>query len=174
MPSGETVRVGYADQNGRPYRAIGKDLIENGAIPREQMSMQAIRAWLDANPGQAPGMMARNPSYVFFTELKDLAAASGPLGAQGVPLTPGRSLAVDRKFLPLGAPLWVDTTAPEPQGERPLRRLMVAQDTGGAIRGPVRGDVFWGAGPEAEHLAGHMKSPGRLFILLPRTLSPTS
>ena len=174
LPTGEAVRVGYADQNGRPYRAIGKDLIENGAIPREQMSMQAIRAWLEENPGQAPAMMARNPSYVFFTELTDLAAASGPLGAQGVPLTPGRSLAIDRKFLPLGAPVWVDTTAPEPDGERPLRRLMVAQDTGGAIRGPVRGDVFWGAGPEAEHLAGHMKSPGRLFILLPRDLSPTS
>ena len=174
LPTGESVRVGYADQNGRPYRAIGKDLIENGAIPREQMSMQAIRAWLEENPGQAPAMMARNPSYVFFTELTDLAAASGPLGAQGVPLTPGRSLAIDRKFLPLGAPVWVDTTAPEPDGERPLRRLMVAQDTGGAIRGPVRGDVFWGAGPEAEHLAGHMKSPGRLFILLPRDLSPTS
>ena len=136
--------------------------------------MQAIRAWLEANPHQAPGMMAKNPSVVFFTELTDLAAASGPLGAQGVPLTPGRSLAVDRKFLPLGAPIWVDTIAPEPEGERPLRRLMVAQDTGGAIRGPVRGDVFWGAGAEAEHLAGHMKSPGRLFILLPRELSPTS
>jgi membrane-bound lytic murein transglycosylase A len=174
LPTGETVRVGYADQNGRPYRAIGKDLIESGAIPRERMSMQAIRAWLQANPGQAPDIMARNPSYVFFTELTDLAAESGPLGAQGVPLTPGRSLAVDRKFLPLGAPVWVDTMAPEPEGERPLRRLMVAQDTGGAIRGPVRGDVFWGAGPAAEHLAGHLNSPGRLFILLPRDLSPTS
>ncbi len=174
LPDGETVRVGYADQNGRPYRAIGKDLIESGAITREQMSMQAIRAWLDANPKQAPSLMARNPSYVFFTEITELAAESGPLGAQGVPLSPGRSLAVDRKFLPLGAPMWVDTVAPEPQGERPLQRLLVAQDTGGAIRGPVRGDVFWGAGPEAEHLAGHMKSPGRLFILLPRELSPTS
>ena len=174
LPDGETVRVGYADQNGRPYRAIGKDLIESGAIPREQMSMQAIRAWLEANPKQAPAMMAKNPSYVFFTELTELAAASGPLGAQGVPLTPGRSLAVDRKFLPLGAPIWVDTVAPEPRGRAPVARLLVAQDTGGAIRGPVRGDVFWGAGPQAEHLAGHMKSPGRLFILLPRELSPTS
>ena len=171
LPDGATIRVGYADQNGRPYRAIGKDLIEIGAIPREQMSMQAIRTWLAANPAQAPAMMAKNPSYVFFTEQ---APASGPMGAQGVPLTPGRSLAVDRKFLPLGAPVWVDTTAPELDGERPLRRLMVAQDTGGAIRGAVRGDVFWGAGPRAEHLAGHMKSPGRLFILLPRDLAPTS
>lgn len=174
LPDGATVRVGYADQNGRPYRAIGKDLIEIGAIPREQMSMQAIRGWLEANPGEAPGMMARNPSVVFFTELKDLAAADGPLGAQGVPLTPGRSLAVDRKFLPLGAPIWLDTTAPTPGGDQPLRRLVIAQDTGGAIRGPVRGDLFWGAGTEAEHLAGHMKSPGRLYLLLPRSLAPTS
>lgn len=174
LPDGAIVRVGYADQNGRPYRAIGKDLIEIGAIPREQMSMQAIREWLEANPREAPGVMARNPSVVFFTELKDLAAADGPLGAQGVPLTPGRSLAVDRKFLPLGAPIWLDTTAPTPGGDQPLRRLVIAQDTGGAIRGPVRGDLFWGAGPEAEHLAGHMKSPGRLYLLLPRSLVPSS
>lgn len=172
LPDGGTIRVGYADQNGRPYRAIGKDLIELGAIPREQVSMQTIRAWLAANPREAPGVMARNPSYVFFREMKDQAA--GPEGAQGVPLTPGRSLAVDRKFLPLGAPVWLDTTAPHPDGERPLRRLLVAQDTGGAIRGPVRGDVFWGAGALAEHLAGHMKSEGRLYLLLPRTLVPTS
>jgi membrane-bound lytic murein transglycosylase A len=172
LADGGTVRVGYADQNGRPYRAIGKDLIEAGAIPRERMSMQAIRAWLEANPDQAPGMMAKNGSYVFFRELPELATAPGPLGAQGVPLTPGRSLAVDRKFLPLGAPLWLDTTAPFPDGDRPLRRLVVAQDTGGAIRGPVRGDVFWGADALAEHVAGHMKSPGRLFILLPRGLTP--
>ena len=104
LPTGESVRVGYADQNGRPYRAIGKDLIDNGAIPREQMSMQAIRAWLEENPGQAPAMMARNPSYVFFTELTDLAAASGPLGAQGVPLTPG-TLAGRRPQVPaIGCP----------------------------------------------------------------------
>ena len=171
LPSGETIRVGYADQNGRPYRAIGKDLIEIGAIAREDMSMQAIRAWLAANPAEAPAMMARNPSYVFFAEAPP---ASGPSGAQGVPLTPGRSLAVDRKYLPLGAPMWIDTVAPEPDGDRPLRRLVVAQDTGGAIRGAVRGDVFWGAGARAEYLAGHMKSPGRLFILLPRELTPTS
>jgi membrane-bound lytic murein transglycosylase A len=174
LADGGLVRVGYADQNGHPYRAIGKDLIEMGAIPKERMSMQAIRDWLLAHPGEAPAVMAKNRSYVFFRELPDLAAASGPLGAQGVPLLPGRSLAVHRKFLPLGAPLWLDATAPWPDGERPLRRLVVAQDTGGAIRGPVRGDLFWGAGPEAEHLAGHMQSPGRLFILLPRQLAPTS
>ncbi|MEK0082710.1 murein transglycosylase A [Benzoatithermus flavus] len=174
LTDGETVRVGYADQNGHPYRAIGKDLLEMEAIPKERMSMQAIREWLEAHPDQAPEVMAKNRSYVFFRELPDLAHASGPLGAQGVPLVPGRSLAVDRKFLPLGAPLWLDATAPYPDGNRPLRRLVVAQDTGGAIRGPVRGDLFWGAGPLAEHLAGHMQSQGRLFILLPRRLAPTS
>jgi membrane-bound lytic murein transglycosylase A len=135
--------------------------------------MQAIRAWLAANPDRAPAVMALNPSYVFFREL-DQTAAGGPPGAQGVPLTPGRSLAIDRKFLPLGAPVWLEVTAPYPEGDRPLRRLLVTQDTGGAIRGPVRGDVFWGAGPLAEHLAGHMKHEGRLFILLPRGLAPVS
>lgn len=174
LPDGAIVRVGYADQNGRPYRAIGKDLIELGAIPREQMSMQAIRDWLEAHPDQAQAMMARNASFVFFREMPELATAPGPVGAQGAPLTPGRSLAVDRKFLPLGAPVWLDSTAPYADGDRPLRRLVVAQDTGGAIKGPVRGDVFWGAGPQAEQLAGHMKSPGRLYILLPRELAPTS
>ena len=166
----------FLQGNFAPWRMEGDalDLEVIGAIPREQMSMQAIREWLDANPGEAPAMMARNPSVIFFTELKSLAAADGPLGAQGVPLTPGRSLAVDRKFLPLGAPIWLDTTAPTPGGEQPLRQLVIAQDTGGAIRGPVRGDLFWGAGPQAEHLAGHMKSPGRLWLFLPRGLAPTS
>ncbi len=172
LPDGETVRVGYADQNGQPYRAIGRDLVEFGALTKEQVSMQAIREWLAAHPDQAPAIMARNRSFVFFRELPAQAQAAGPLGAQNVPLTPGRSLAVDRKYLPLGAPVWLDATVPHPKGEVPLRRLLVAQDTGGAIRGPVRGDVFWGAGPEAEHLAGHMKHEGRLFVLLPRRLAP--
>ena len=174
LTDGTTLRVGYADQNGRPYRAIGKDMVQAGVIPKDQVSMQAIRDWLQAHPDQAPAMMAKNPSYVFFRELPDLAAASGPLGAQGVPLTPGRSLAIDRKFLPLGAPAWLDTTAPFATGERPLQRLMVTQDTGGAIRGPVRGDLFWGSGAAAEQVAGHMKSKGRLYLLLPRQLTPTS
>jgi membrane-bound lytic murein transglycosylase A len=174
LREGGIVRVGYADQNGHPYYAIGRELAAMGAIPQERMSMQAIRAWLLANPAKAPEIMAKNRSYVFFREQPELAGAPGPLGAQGVPLTPGRSLAVDRRFLPLGAPLWLDASAPYPEGERPLRRLLVAQDTGGAIRGPVRGDLFWGSGPLAEHLAGHMQSTGRLFLLLPRGLAPTS
>jgi membrane-bound lytic murein transglycosylase A len=176
LRDGRVVRVGFADQNGHPYRAIGRDLVEMGALVKERVSLQAIRDWLKANPERAPEVMAKNRSYVFFRELTDLGPdAPGPPGAQGAPLTPGRSLAVDRRFVPLGAPLWLETAAPARDGsERPLRRLVVAQDTGGAIRGPVRGDLFWGAGAEAEFVAGHMQGRGRYYILLPRPLAPTS
>ena len=173
LAEGGTLRVGYADQNGHPYRAIGRDLIDMGALAREAVSMQSIRAWLAAHPERTFELLHKNPSYVFFRELALPEDAPGPPGAQGVPLTPGRSLAVDRRFVPLGLPLWLDTTAPAPEGERPLRRLVVAQDVGGAIRGPVRGDVFWGSGPEAEYAAGYMKSRGRYWLLLPATLDPT-
>lgn len=172
LTDGRRMRVGYAGWNGREYYAIGRTLIERGEIPKEEMSLFAIRDWLEANPDEAQELMNANPSYVFFRELGDLADAVGPPGSMGVPLTPGRSLAVDRRFVPLGSPLWLDTTAPTPQGEAPLRRLMVAQDTGGAIKGPVRGDVFWGAGELAEYLAGHMKQRGRLYILLPKATAP--
>ena len=172
LTDGRRIRVGYDGWNGREYYAIGRALIERGEIPKEEMSLFAIRDWLEANPDEAQELMNANPSYVFFRELGDLADAAGPLGSMGVPLTPGRSLAVDRRFLPLGSPLWLDTTAPTPAGEVPLRRLMVAQDTGGAIKGPVRGDVFWGAGELAEYLAGHMKQRGRLYILLPKATAP--
>lgn len=169
LDTGELIRVGYADQNGHPYRAIGRDLIDSGVIPREQMSMQAIDHWLrTANPGEAQALMHKNPSYVFFRELGPVATTPGPIGAMSVPVTPGRSLAVDRSYVPLGSLVWVDTTIPTPAGERALRRLMVAQDVGGAIKGPVRGDVFWGAGPQAEYVAGRMKQPGRLWRLVPR------
>ena len=110
LDDGEVVRVGYASQNGHPYRAIGRDLIEIGALTREEVSLQTIRAWLQAHPADAPAMMARNGSYIFFREHPELGAADGPLGTEGVPLTAGRSLAVDRRFLPLGAPIWLDTT----------------------------------------------------------------
>ena len=168
LPDGSRMRVGYDGWNGRPYRAIGRELIARGEIPREEMSLFAIRDWLKANPEEARALLDSNPSYVFFRELSGLAEASGPPGSMGVPLSPGRSLAVDRRFVPLGLPLWLDSTVPTPDGLRPLRRLMIAQDTGGAIKGPVRGDVFWGAGAFAEYLAAHMKQPGRLYILLPR------
>ncbi|HVG08016.1 MAG TPA: murein transglycosylase A [Thermoanaerobaculia bacterium] len=165
--AGSEMRVGYAAQNGHPYFAIGKDLVERGAMPKEQVSMQSIRRWLEQNPDLADDVMARNASYVFFEELK----GEGPLGAQGVALTPGRSLAVDLKHWTLGTPVWLDAQAPSPRAgepDRPLRRLMIAQDTGGAIRGVVRGDVFWGHGEKAAEIAGRMKHPGRMWVLLPR------
>jgi membrane-bound lytic murein transglycosylase A len=174
LADGSRTRVGYAEQNGRPYRAIGRDLVAMGELAREQVSLQSIRAWLAANPDRAFELMHKNPSVVFFRELPELGAQDGPLGALEVPLTPGRSLAVDRSLLPLGAPVFLDTVAPFAEGERPFRALLIAQDTGGAIRGPVRGDVFWGNGAAAEHVAGHMRSRGRYYLLLPRHLDPVS
>ncbi|MBP2293864.1 murein transglycosylase A [Azospirillum rugosum] len=169
FPDGTETRVGYAAQNGHKYVAIGKALIDRGEIPREQVSLQSIRAWLKAHPDKAPDLMNMNPSYVFFQELK----GEGPNGAQNVALTPGRSLAVDSKFLPYGVPVWLDAEDPLDSQAR-LRRLLVAQDTGGAIRGPVRGDVFWGHGEEAEKRAGVMKSAGEYYVLLPKTVVPAS
>jgi len=163
LPDGGAVRVGYAAQNGHRYFAVGRDLIERGAVAKEDMSLQAIRDWMRANPDEAPALMRRNPSYVFFREL----SGEGPIGAQGAPLTPGRSLAVDPRFVPYGVPVWLDADHPLTD-DRPIRRLLVAQDTGGAIRGPVRGDLFWGAGAEAEAAAGRMKSRGGYYLLLPK------
>jgi membrane-bound lytic murein transglycosylase A len=167
LEDGTSLRIGYAGQNGHPYVAIGRELIARGALTREAVSMPAIRDWLRANPQEADAVMNRNPSFVFFRELD----GDGPVGAQGVALTPGRSLAVDRSFVPYGVPVWLDAEDPV-DGEVRVQRLLVAQDTGGAIRGPVRGDVFWGHGPEAEHRAGLMKSRGRYFLLLPKTVTP--
>jgi membrane-bound lytic murein transglycosylase A len=167
LDDGSEMRVGYAAQNGHPYFAIGKDLIERGALTKETVSMQTIRQWLEAHPDEADDVMARNASYVFFEELK----GEGPLGAKGIVLTPGRSLAVDLKHWPLGVPLWLDAEAPSPhpnEPNRPLRRLVMAQDTGGAIRGVVRGDVFWGHDEDAAEIAGRMKHRGRMWVLLPR------
>ena len=163
LPDGSLVRVGYDGQNGWPYVAIGKLLVERGALAREDVSMQAIRAWIKAHPAEGKALMAENPSYVFFREL----TGDGPIGSEGVVLTPGRSLAVDRSFVPLGVPVFLDA------GDG-LRRLMVAQDTGGAIRGPVRGDVFWGAGADAETRAGALQARGIYYLLLPKTVTPIS
>jgi len=163
LDDGRVLRVGFDGQNGHKYVPIGRELVARGALEKDRVSMQAIRAWLKAHPEEATAVMNLNPSYVFFREL----AGDGPNGAQGVPLTPGRSLAVDRKFLPLGLPVWLDAEDPL-DGAKRLRRLMVAQDTGGAIRGPVRGDVFWGHGDEAEERAGRMKSKGRYWLLVPK------
>ena len=166
LADGREMRVGYAGQNGHRYVAIGRPLIDRGAISREEVSLQTIRAWLQNNPGEAAAVMSLNPSYIFFQELQD----DGPVGAQGVVLTAGRSLAVDAKFMPYGAPVWLDVQDPLKPEQR-IRRLMVAQDTGGAIRGPVRGDFFWGHGADAEERAGKMKSSGEYHLLLPKTVT---
>lgn len=169
---GSAIRVGYAGQNGHPYTAVGRVLVERGIMPLEEVTMQAIRNWLAASPtAEAMELRAHNASYVFFEEREALDEDLGPLGAQGVPLTPGRSLAVDRRFHMLGAPIWVDIEPVEAVGPKPIRRLMIAQDTGGAIRGPIRGDVFWGSGDEAGAIAGVMRAQGRLYVLLPRPLA---
>lgn len=166
LDDGALLRVGYAATNGHEYKSIGRVLADQGEILLEKMSMQVIRAWLSANPGKARTLMDRNASFVFFRELKGTA----PNGAQGVQLTAGRSLAVDHRFVPLGVPVWLDTTDPLAP-RRKLRRLFVTQDTGGAIRGPVRGDVFWGHGPAAAQRAGKMKQRGEYFLLLPRPVT---
>lgn len=163
LADGRLLHVGYADQNGHPYVAVGRCLVERGALRLEEVNLGSIRAWLKDHPEQADAMLRCNPSYVFFTVRPGDSAA---VGALNVPLTAQRSAAVDPAFIPLGAPLWVDTTLP---GETvPYRRLMLAQDTGGAIRGPVRADLFWGEGGEAERIAGMMKQRGRLYLLRPR------
>ncbi len=163
LDNGETVRVGYADQNGHPYRSIGRLLVERGELAIEKASMQGIKAWARANPDKVVELLSQNASYVFFRELP--AGTAGPPGALGVPLTPRRSVAVDPGFVPLGAPVYIATTWP--LSSRPLNRLMLAQDTGGAIRGAVRADFFWGFGEEAAREAGRMRQPLRMWVLLP-------
>ncbi|MEM6903803.1 MAG: MltA domain-containing protein, partial [Pseudomonadota bacterium] len=149
LPNGDQLRIGYAGQNGHPYVAIGRTLIAEGALTRDTVSLQSIRQWLTDHPGDAQRVMNTNPSYVFFRIIE----GDGPIGAEGVALTPGRSLAVDRSLLPMGVPVFLDAADPLDPNQR-LQRLMMAQDTGGAIRGAVRGDVFWGSGAEAERRAG--------------------
>ncbi len=162
LEDGSLLRLGYAAGNGQPYVAIGRVLVEKGAMSLDQVSLQSIKAWLVAHPEEAPAVLQRNPSYVFFQVLN----GDGPNGSEGVMLTAGRSLAVDRSFLPLGLPIWLDVADPLEPGSR-VRRLVVAQDTGGAIKGPVRGDLFWGHGPEAEARAGRMRSAGGYWLLIP-------
>lgn len=169
---GDILRVGYAAQNGHAYTAIGRVMVERGIMPLDAVSMQSIRDWLDAaSDSEAQALREENASYVFFRPLDTVSPELGPLGAQGVPLTPGRSLAVDRRYHAMGAPVWVDIEPVDGAGNAPIRRLMIAQDTGGAIRGPVRGDFFWGAGDQAGEIAGVMNARGRMTVLLPRRLA---
>jgi membrane-bound lytic murein transglycosylase A len=162
----ETVRVAYADQNGHPYRSIGRYLVDRGEMTLDQASAQNIKAWAARNPTRLQELLNANPSYVFFKEEKLVDPKLGPRGALGVPLTARRSIAIDPQFVPLGAPVYLATTLPA--SDLPLRRLMVAQDTGGAIKGAVRADLFWGFGVEAGEQAGRMKQRGAMWVLLPR------
>ena len=162
--NGEQMHVGYADQNGQAYNSIGRILIDRGELTKGQAGMQGIKNWAAKNPAKLKELLNANPSYVFFRELPT--GLSGPLGALGVPLTAERSVAIDPKFIPLGVPVFLSTTQPNTQ--KPLKRLMLAQDTGGAIKGGVRADFFWGAGDEAGKLAGSMKQQGKIWVLLPK------
>jgi membrane-bound lytic murein transglycosylase A len=167
--NGSVFRVDYAGQNGRPYTAIGRILVHMGALSPSGVSLERIRAWLHHHPQLAPTIMDRDASYVFFRLAPLSHPGLGPVGTEGVPLTPRASLAVDPRFHPLGIPFYV--VAPPPHlGVAPLRQLMIAQDTGGAIKGALRGDVFWGFGASAEELAGAMKAQGKFFVLLPASL----
>lgn len=177
LPSGELVRVGYADQNGQPYKSVGRYLVEQGELKLEQASMQGIKAWGAANPEKLRALLDQNPSYVFFRELPqndaspgaaaaDLMTTGGPMGALGVALTPERSIAVDPHYIPLGAPVFLATTWPG--SAQTLARLVLAQDSGGAIRGAVRADYFWGFGDAAGAQAGRMRQSARMWVLLPR------
>lgn len=161
MPDGRVLRVGFAARNGHPLRPISAEVVRRGILEPHAASARAIRAWGARNPGLLADILATDPAYVFFREL-DIPTESGPHGAMNRPLTGGRSLAVDPAHVPLGAPVWV-----EPDGAPELRRLMVAQDTGGIIRGPQRGDIFFGSGPAAEDAARTVRSGGRLVVLLP-------
>ncbi|WP_404382329.1 murein transglycosylase A [Caenispirillum salinarum] len=161
LADGSTTRIGYAGNNGWGFVGIGRVMLDRGLVEPGKASMQDIRAWLKANPDQADSVMQANPRYIFFREI----TGAGPIGAQGVPLTPRRSMAVDPRFIAYGTPLWLDTVDPD---GRLLQRLMVAQDTGSAIRGQVRGDFFWGTGEAALEHAGRMKSTGRYYVLLPK------
>ena len=165
LKEGGTLRIGYDGSNGHAYVPVGRLLLERGEIPREQLTMQAIRAWMTAHPKEGAALRRENPSYVFFREI----TGDGPLGAQRVALTSGRSLAVDRAFIPLGVPLWLE--AQERFSAGVIRRLVIAQDAGGAIKGPVRGDLFWGHGKEAAEGAGAMNARGRYYLLLPHSVA---
>ncbi len=162
LPDGRVIRVGYAAKNGHEYRSVGQELVRRGVYASHQVSAQVIRNWVRRNPAQGRALLNHNPSYVFFRKLDNVDADRGPLGAMNRPLTALRSLAVDPAHTPLGAPVWI-----EKDGAQPLRRLMVAQDTGSAIKGPQRADIFYGTGDAAGREAGRVRDPGRLVVLLP-------
>ncbi|MGJ3262139.1 MAG: murein transglycosylase A [Salinarimonas sp.] len=169
LPDGDVLRVGYAGRNGHPYTSIGRLLVARGAIDLDAMSLERLLGWLRENPDEARALMRENTSYIFFAILPDHDPALGPIGGAGVPLTPGRSLAVDRGLWPYGLPFFLSGALPDADGvARPLARLMVAQDTGSAILGPARGDYFVGSGARAGTRAGLMRHAADFVVLLPR------
>jgi membrane-bound lytic murein transglycosylase A len=168
LPDGQLRRIGFAGKSGHPYTSIGGVLIDRGIATKEAMNLDVLRDWLRANPKEGRALMQQNKSYIFFQFNPQADAWSGPIGAQGSPLTAGRSLAVDAKHHVLGTPIYVEGPTVTHHGEPGFRRLMISQDVGSAIKGPERGDIYWGSGEEAEKLAGLMRHPGRFFMLLPR------
>ena len=169
LPGGKSIRLAYSAKNGHPYTAIGRELAQIGAFEKKDMSMQSIRKWLLEHPEKATEMMQRNKAYVFFKK----ETRPGAIGAQNVVLTPERSMAVDPYYIPLGAPLFLQTELPQKasnDNNRSFKRIMIAQDTGGAIRGPIRGDVFWGNTDRAFEIAGQLKSSGSYYLFLPKDI----
>ena len=162
LDDGSVMRVGFGGRNGHSYRSVGREMIRLGIFQEHEASAQRIKAWVRDNPGKGLKMLWHNPSYIFFREIEGLPDSKGPLGAMNRPITAGRSVAVDPEFVPMGAPVWV-----EKDGARPLRRLMVAQDTGAAIKGAQRADIFYGSGDEAGDVAGRVRDAGRMIVLLP-------
>lgn len=170
LENGDIVRVGYANHNGHPYRSVGRILIDRGELTLANASMQGIKQWGRDNPGKLQALLAENPAYVFFRQLPS--NSNGPIGALGVPITPRRSIAVDEQSVPLGAPVYLATSWPNTN--RPLSRLMFAQDKGSAIKGAVRADFFWGFGDDAAQLAGRMRQSGQMWVLLPGTIKTSA
>ncbi|MCY4218181.1 MAG: MltA domain-containing protein [Gammaproteobacteria bacterium] len=168
LTDGRIIGAGYSDQNGHPYVAIGKVLIDWGELEREEVTLFSIREWLHDHPAQARVLLNQNPSYVFFEIRENV--EEGPIGSLATPLTPERSIAIDPSVIPLGTPIWLETYLPD-NPEQPYNRLYMSQDTGGAIKGPLRADIFWGNGDSAEYMAGLMKEQGKLIALLPKTSS---
>ncbi|WP_262386373.1 murein transglycosylase A [Roseobacter fucihabitans] len=162
LPDGEKLRVGYAGANGHGYRSIGAELVRRGTYDPHQVSAEVIKNWVRRNPAEGRELLFHNASFVFFREVSEVPADKGPLGAMNRSVTPMRTIAVDPKHTPLGAPVWI-----EKAGQSPIRRLMIAQDTGSAIKGAQRADIFFGTGKEAGRAAGKLKDPGRMVVLLP-------
>lgn len=162
LDDGKMARVGFGGRNGHPYRSVGREMIRLGIFQEHEASAQRIMGWVRENPGRGLKMLWHNASYIFFREIEGLAEEKGPIGAMSRPITAGRSVAVDPEYVPMGAPVWL-----EKDGAAPLRRLMIAQDTGSAIKGAQRADIFYGSGKEAGEIAGQVRDPGRMIVFLP-------